>query len=48
MKQTVDLMNELKAKQRRDKEKAAEAAYKLAEEEGRKKSWTNLSNYKFW
>lgn len=48
MKQTVDLMNELKAKQRRDKEKAAEAANKLAEEERRTKSWTNLSNYKFW
>lgn len=48
MKQAVELMKELKDKKARDKEKAAEAACQLAEEQRRKKSWTNLSNYKFW
>jgi cytochrome c oxidase assembly protein subunit 20 len=48
MKQAVDLMKELKDKKQRDKEKAAEEAAKRAEEERRKKSWTDLSNYKFW
>ncbi|KAJ5174825.1 uncharacterized protein N7482_000702 [Penicillium canariense] len=48
MKEAVELMKELKEKKQRDKEKAAEEAARRAEEETRKKSWTNLSNYKFW
>lgn len=48
MKQAVELMKELKDKKQRDKEKAVEEAAKRAEEETRKKSWTNPVNYKFW
>ncbi|KAJ5693014.1 hypothetical protein N7462_002437 [Penicillium macrosclerotiorum] len=48
MKEAVELMKELKEKKLRDKEKAAVEAAQRAEEERRKKSWTNLSNYKFW
>ncbi|KAJ5439458.1 uncharacterized protein N7458_010456 [Penicillium daleae] len=48
MKEAVELMKELKEKKQRDKERAAEEAARRAEEEKRKKSWTNLSNYKFW
>ena len=48
MKQAVDLMKELKEKKQRDKDRAAGEAAKRAEEERRRKSWTNLSNYKFW
>lgn len=51
MKQAVELMRELKVKKQKEKEhkKAAdEAARQAEEEERRRKSWTNLSNYKFW
>ncbi|KAF7593431.1 hypothetical protein BBP40_011533 [Aspergillus hancockii] len=49
MKQAVELMKELKIKKQQEKEqKAAEVAARLAEEEKKRKSWTNLSNYKFW
>jgi cytochrome c oxidase assembly protein subunit 20 len=49
MKQAVELMKELKIKKQQEKEqKAAEVAARLAEEERKRKSWTNLSNYKFW
>lgn len=48
MKEAVELMKELKEKKQRDKERAAEEAARRAEEEKRRKSWTNLSNYKFW
>ncbi|GIJ87580.1 hypothetical protein Asppvi_006490 [Aspergillus pseudoviridinutans] len=49
MKQAVELMKELKLKKQREKEKQmAEEAARLAEEEKKRKSWTNLSNYKFW
>lgn len=48
MKEAVELMKELKEKKQRDKDKALEEAAKRAEEEKRKKSWTNISNYKFW
>lgn len=51
MKQAVELMKELKMKKQREKEQRQaerEAAARLAEEEKRRKSWTNLSNYKFW
>ncbi|KAJ5211830.1 uncharacterized protein N7498_003476 [Penicillium cinerascens] len=48
MKQAVDLMKQVKEKKQRDKDRAAEEAAKRAEEERRRKSWTNLSNYKFW
>lgn len=48
MKQAVDLMKEVKLKKQREKEKAAEEAARQAEEEKKRKSWTNLSNYKFW
>ncbi|GAD96819.1 conserved hypothetical protein [Paecilomyces variotii No. 5] len=48
MKQAVEMMKELKLKKQREKEqKQAEEAARL-EEERRRKSWTNLSNYKFW
>ncbi|KAJ5240170.1 hypothetical protein N7468_004789 [Penicillium chermesinum] len=45
--QMVGMMKELKDKKQREKEKAEEMA-RLAEEDRRKKSWTNPSNYKFW
>ncbi|KAL2223206.1 hypothetical protein M432DRAFT_635834 [Thermoascus aurantiacus ATCC 26904] len=51
MKQAVELMRELKLKkqQEREKKKAEEeAAARAAEEERKRKSWFNLSNYKFW
>lgn len=49
MKQAVDLMKEVKLKKQREKEQqAAEDAARRAEEEKKRKSWTNLSNYKFW
>ncbi|KAL2003283.1 hypothetical protein VTN02DRAFT_4404 [Thermoascus thermophilus] len=49
MKQAVELMRELKLKkqQERERQKAEEAA-RAAEEERKRKSWFNLSNYKFW
>jgi len=47
MKKAVDLMKELKDKKQREKDMAAEEAAKRAEEQ-RRKSWTNLTNYKFW
>ncbi|GKZ39872.1 hypothetical protein AbraIFM66950_001448 [Aspergillus brasiliensis] len=48
MKQAVELMKELKNKKQREKEQKIEEAARLAEEERKRKSWTNLSNYKFW
>ncbi|KAE8351034.1 hypothetical protein BDV28DRAFT_137985 [Aspergillus coremiiformis] len=48
MKQAVELMKELKIKKQREKEEKAVEAVRLAEEEKKRKSWTNLSNYKFW
>ncbi|KAA8646061.1 hypothetical protein EYZ11_001953 [Aspergillus tanneri] len=49
MKQAVEMMKELKLKKQREKEKKAEEAARLAEEEEKKRrSWANLSNYKFW
>ncbi|PYI07504.1 cytochrome oxidase biogenesis protein, Cox20 subunit [Aspergillus sclerotiicarbonarius CBS 121057] len=48
MKQAVELMKELKLKRQREKEQKIEEAARLAEEERRRKSWTNPSNYKFW
>lgn len=51
MKQAVELMRELKLKkqQEREKKKAEEeAAARAAEEERKRKSWFNLSNYRFW
>ncbi|RAK99870.1 cytochrome oxidase biogenesis protein, Cox20 subunit [Aspergillus ibericus CBS 121593] len=48
MKQAVELMKELKLKRQREKEQKIEEAARLAEEERKRKSWTNLSNYKFW
>jgi cytochrome c oxidase assembly protein subunit 20 len=52
MKQAVELMQELKVKKQKAREqmKASQEAARLAEEEEerRRKSWTNLSNYKFW
>lgn len=47
MKQAVDLMKEVKLKKQQEKEQAVEAA-RLAEEEKKRKSWSNLSSYKFW
>ncbi|EAU38294.1 conserved hypothetical protein [Aspergillus terreus NIH2624] len=48
MKQAVEMMKELKVKKQREKEQKAEEAARLAEEEKKRKSWTNLANYKFW
>ncbi|PWY87925.1 cytochrome oxidase biogenesis protein, Cox20 subunit [Aspergillus sclerotioniger CBS 115572] len=48
MKQAVELMKELKLKKQREKEQKIEEAARLAEEERKRKSWTNPSNYKFW
>jgi cytochrome c oxidase assembly protein subunit 20 len=51
MKQAVELMRELKVQKQKEKEqkKAAEEAARLAKaEEQKRRSWTNLSNYKFW
>ncbi|KAG5297339.1 DUF3767 superfamily domain-containing protein [Histoplasma ohiense] len=51
MKEAVELMRDLKIKKLRERERAkadAEAAAAAAEEKRRSKSWTNLSNYKFW
>jgi cytochrome c oxidase assembly protein subunit 20 len=48
MKQAVEMMKELKLKKQREKEQAAAEAARLAEEERKRKSWTNLANYKFW
>lgn len=51
MREAVEMMRDLKLKKQKEREaarKAEEEATKLAEEERRRKSWTNLSNYKFW
>ena len=51
MAEALDLMNQLKAKKQGEKDRAEEEATlraRLAEEERKKKSWTNPSNYKFW
>ncbi|ODM19062.1 hypothetical protein SI65_05679 [Aspergillus cristatus] len=48
MKQAVELMHQLKVKKQREKEQKLEEAARLAEEDKRRKSWTNPSNYKFW
>ncbi|KAI9368294.1 hypothetical protein BJX61DRAFT_524592 [Aspergillus egyptiacus] len=48
MKQAVEMMKELKLKKQREKEQQAAEAARQAEEERKRKSWTNLANYKFW
>ncbi|EEQ85730.1 hypothetical protein RJZ56_004051 [Blastomyces dermatitidis] len=49
IKEAVELMRDLKIKKLKERERAkAEAEAAAAEEERRRKSWTNLSNYKFW
>ncbi|KAL4921855.1 hypothetical protein BDW62DRAFT_197558 [Aspergillus aurantiobrunneus] len=48
MKQAVELMTQLKHKKQREKEQKAAEAARLAEEERKGRSWTNLANYKFW
>jgi cytochrome c oxidase assembly protein subunit 20 len=48
MKQAVELMKELKIKKQREKEQQVADAARLAEEERKRQSWTNLANYKFW
>ena len=50
MKEAVDMMRELKVKKQREREEARKAKEEAArlEEEKRRKSWTNWSNYKFW
>ena len=48
MQKAVELMAELKAKKQKEQDEL-KASQKAAEEEVRRqKSWTNLSNYKFW
>ncbi|KKK16381.1 hypothetical protein P175DRAFT_0486946 [Aspergillus ochraceoroseus IBT 24754] len=48
MKQAVEMMKELKLKRQREKDDRAAEAARLEEEERKRKSWTNLANYKFW
>lgn len=48
MKEAAELMQQLRVKRQRQKEQKLEEAARLAEDEKRRKSWTNLSNYKFW
>lgn len=49
MKEAVALMAELKMKKAREQAEAKKAAAeRAAEEERQRKSWTRLSNYKFW
>lgn len=48
MKQAAEMMQQLKVKKQREKEQKLQEAARLAEEEKRRKSWTNPSNYKFW
>lgn len=49
MKQAVEMMREIHLKRQREKEqKSEEVAAMHAEEEKKRKSWTNPSNYKFW
>ncbi|EER23246.1 hypothetical protein CPC735_046160 [Coccidioides posadasii C735 delta SOWgp] len=51
MKEAVQLMRELKIKKQKEQAEAQrkqEEEARLAEEERKRKSWTNLSSYKFW
>ena len=51
MRDAADLMKDLKIKKQQERElakKAQEEAARVAEEERKRKSWTNLANYKFW
>lgn len=48
MKQAAEMMQQLKAKKQREKEQKLQEAARLADEEKRRKSWINPSNYKFW
>ena len=48
MKQAMELMQQLKVKKQREKEQKLEEGARLAEEERKRKSWVNPSNYKFW
>lgn len=48
MKEAAELMQQLRVKRQRQKEQKLEEAARLAEDEKRRKSWTNLSSYKFW
>lgn len=47
MKQAVELMRELKVKKQRDEERMR-LAKEAVQEEKKRRSWTNISNYKFW
>ena len=48
MKRALDMMREIQSRKQRDKDqkKASEAV--AAEEERKRKDWTNIANYKFW
>lgn len=50
MKEAVQLMRELKIKKQREQAEAKRKQEEQArlEEERKRKSWTNLENYKFW
>ncbi|KUL86522.1 hypothetical protein ZTR_04180 [Talaromyces verruculosus] len=48
MQKAVELMAELKAKKQKEKEQLQAIREAEAEELRKRKSWTNLSNYKFW
>ncbi|KAI1957402.1 hypothetical protein LOZ58_005772 [Ophidiomyces ophidiicola] len=50
MKEAVKLMRDLKIKKQKEQAEAkkAQEEARLAEEERKRKSWTHLSNYKFW
>lgn len=48
MKEAMEMMAEIKRKKQKEKEEREAAWAAVAEEERGRKSWTNLSNYKFW
>lgn len=48
MQKAVELMAELKMKKQKEKEQQKAIQEAEAEELRKRKSWTNLSNYKFW
>lgn len=48
MQEAMALMAELKVKKQKEKDQLKAAREAEEEEIRRQKSWTNLSNYKFW
>ena len=48
MRQAVELMKELKVKKQMDEERKRLAKEAVQQEEKKRRSWANISNYKFW